>query len=170
MTFVIEVRIGIQTRGRYQEICKEERLRISRSNDNERLSRTLRVPLLFREPKRLRPAFCQKQDTSFGALKSCHSLMPPLLLESVLFIRLRLDNRNHSQNQSNIRGFPLSTYAERGRGCPGCRPKCVRNKGGCVNLVLCISPKCVQFWGDSSMRLFRFLVCKHDSAYAAKIF
>ena len=119
----------------------------SRSNDNERLSRTLRVPLLFREPKRLRPAFCQKQDTSFGTLKSCHSLMPPLLLESVLFIRLRLDNRNHSQNQSNIRGFPLSTYAERGRGCPGCRPKCVHNKGGCVNLVLCISPKCVQFGG-----------------------
>ena len=149
VTFVIEVRIGIQTRGRYQEICKEERLRISRSNDNERLSRTLRVPLLFREPKRLRPAFCQKQDTSFGALKSCHSLMPPLLLESVLFIRLRLDNRNHSQNQSNIRGVSTKYIRREREGvpCPGCRPKCVRNKGGCVNLVLCISPKCVQFGG-----------------------
>ena len=30
-----------------------------------------------------------------------------------------------------VRGHPLSTYAPRGRG-----PKSVRNKGGCVNLVL----------------------------------
>ena len=40
-----------------------------------------------------------------------------------------------------FRGLPLSTYAERGRGC---RPKCVLSKGGCVNIILGISPKCVQ--------------------------
>ena len=41
----------------------------------------------------------------------------------------------------SIRGLPLSTYAPRGRGR---WPKCVRSKGGCVNLLLQIWPKCVQ--------------------------
>ena len=136
VTFVIEVRIGIQTRGRYQEICKEERLRISRSNDNERLSRALRVPLLFREPKRLRLPFCQKQDTSFGTLKSCHSLMPPLLLEPVLFIRLFVEIIGIIHRINPISGGFHYLSTQREGGGVGCRPKCVRNKGGCVNLVL----------------------------------
>ena len=54
----------------------------------------------------------------------------------------------------SVRGDPFITFAERGRMGLKIRPKCEFSKGGCVNLVVLISPDREQGGGGPKSRKF----------------